>query len=420
MCRPALRTFLLAAWSAGSIFAAPAPALPPLSSELSGQLTFPRIAGFPSLAWQVETRPTPGAGLVVSAKATAPGLTLHADVTPPLGDAPGTWRLIRATLDAPAWWRLVADQVAPNAKLLPPDFELSGVLTMEGSGEWRGAELSGSLRIRLADATARSVAQNWSATGLALDAAIDLTASRPALRTVELRVATAQVAGISAQQILLSAVRADANRLSIQRAELNAFGGRISLSAFTFDPAAPAVKSVAEFSRVALGDLAALVPQALTEAHGRVAGRVSVNWSLKSGVGSGNGDLAVSPGEAATVRLAPSPGLLTGRSPPRIGLLPAFTGPLRRWLSVENPAHAMLQRIELGQVPLALENLTLQLYPDGAEATRTALVQVVARTTGVGDVIEKVTFTVNVSGPLEQVVRLGLDDRAKLRFNAPK
>jgi hypothetical protein len=80
----------------------------------------------------------------------------------------------------------------------------------------------------------------------------------------------------------------------------------------------------------------------------------------------------------------------------------------------------MLQRIELGQVPLAVESLDFQLYPDGAGGSRSAQVRVVARTTEAGDVVEKVTFTVNVSGPLDQVLRLGMDERAKIRVNAAK
>jgi hypothetical protein len=137
-------------------------------------------------------------------------------------------------------------------------------------------------------------------------------------------------------------------------------------------------------------------------------------------MGPCDGSLAVAAGQPATVRLASSPGLLTGNSPPRIALLPASMGALSRWFSLENPAHGMLQRIELGQAPLAVENLRLQLYPDGAGGARSARVEVVARTTGVGDVVEKVTFTVNVSGPLDQVLRLGLDNRAKIRLNSAK
>ena len=202
----------------------------------------------------------------------------------------------------------------------------------------------------------------------------------------------------------------------MRRAEIVAFGGRIALAPFTLDPAAPAVRTTAEFSGVALGELAALVPQALTEARGQVAGRITVNWSLQAGVEPGAGSLVVSPDTPATLRLAKSPGLLTGRSPPRIEFLPAWTGPLHTWFSVENPGYDLLRRIELGDMPLVVEHLDVRLYPDGPDAARSATVEISARPAS-GEAVKKVTFTVNLSGPLAQVLRLGLDDRAKVRVN---
>jgi hypothetical protein len=35
-------------------------------------------------------------------------------------------------------------------------------------------------------------------------------------------------------------------------------------------------------------------------------------------------------------------------------------------------------------------------------------------------VVELVSFTVNVAGSLQQVLKLGMDDRASLNFNAEK
>lgn len=398
--------------------AAESPRVPPLSSELAGQLTLPKISGLPPLAWRIQARPAPGGTLAFDAAATAPGLELQLAFTLPLGEVPGTWRLAPTKIDAAAWWRLSVEQAGIGA--LPADFEFTGQLTLEGEGQWRGADASGTLHLALAAGTAGSAAQHWSATGLMLDANLAIASSRLAVRTAQLRVDTIQAAGLTARNLLVDVTAAEAGRLAVTRAEVAALGGRIALTPFTLDPAAPAVTSVAEFSGVALGDIATLVPQALKEARGQVAGRVSVNWSLQSGLGPSDGSVNVSSAEPATVRLASSPGLLTGNSPPRIELLPEFTGPLRRWTSIENPAHGMLQRIETGQAPLAVESLSLRLYPDGANGARSAQIEVVARTTGVGDVVEKVTFTVNVSGPLDQVLRLGLDDRAKIRVNAPQ
>lgn len=418
MRRPSLRLFAFAALTAGVIAAEPVRPWPPIRGELSGQLALPQIPGFPPLAWRIEAQPLSDAGLVLSATATSPGLSLRVELTPPAGDAPGTWRIGEAKIDAASWWRLTIDQA--GIKSLPDDFAFTGQLTLTGAGQWRGAEASGAVHVTLAAGTAGSLTQKWTATGLGVDADLAIVANRAAVRTAQVKVATIEFAGLTARNLLLDVAAADAGRLAVTRAEVAAFGGRVTLAPFTLDPAAPAVISVADFSSVALGELAALVPQALREAQGQVAGRVAINWSLQSGIGPGDGALAVSPAEPATVRLAASPGLLTGRSPPRIELLPSFLGPVGRWFSFENPAHRMLQRIELGQSPLAVESLRVQLYPDGAGGPRSARVDVVARPTGVGDVLEKITFTVNVSGPLDQVLRLGLNDRAKIRVNGGK
>ncbi len=417
MRRLLVRPLLATALAVGAVAAEPAPSpLPPLAGELAGQLTLPKIPGLPALTWRVAVRPTADASLAFDATASAPGLDLTVALTLPRGDAPGTWRIVRSKCDASAWWHLSAEQA--GAKSFPPDFELTGELVVTGAGEWRGADYSGALHVALAQGTAASVAQHWSATGFSLEGDVDLAPARTAFRRASLRVDTVVAAGITARNFLLDATGAPGGRLAVTRAEVAALGGRITLAPFTLDPLAPAVASEADFSQVGLGEIAGLLPQALAEARGQIAGRVSVNWSLKSGVGPGHGALAISPDQPATLRLAPSPGLLTGRSPERIALLPAFFGPLRKWTAIENPAHAMLRRIELGQVPLAVESLEINLYPDGTAGTRSAAVRVVARPTGVGDVVEKVTFNVNVSGPLDQVMRLGLDDRAKIRVNA--
>ena len=394
------------------------PLWPPLRSNLSGKVTLPSIPGFPDFAWRVVTLPAEGAGLALTATATAPGLDVLLEITPPARETPGSWRILRAQIDAASWWRLSVAQA--GIKTLPDDFEFTGQLALIGAGQWRGAEASGALHLSLAAGTAGSVSQKWTATGLTLEADLAVAALGTVVRSALLRVDLIQVAGLTARNLLVDLTATKEGKFAVTRAEFAAFGGRIALAPFSLDPAAPAVKSVADFSGLALGDLAALVPQALKAAQGQVAGRVEVNWSLKSGLGPGDGSLAVASAQPATVRLAASPGLLTGNSPPRIALLPAYWGPLSRWISLENPAHGMLQRIELGQAPLAVESLALQLYPDGAGGARSAAVKVVARTTGVGDVVEQVTFSVNVSGPLDQVLRLGMDSRAKVRVQTNK
>jgi hypothetical protein len=170
-----------------------------------------------------------------------------------------------------------------------------------------------------------------------------------------------------------------------------------------------------ELEGLDLAELSHLLPAALSEASGRINGQVGFDWNLAGGARAGRGEMTVSADTPAALRLAPAPGFLTERVPARIQLLPAWLGPLARWLAPENPAHGTLSDIELGRQPLQVEQLRVELRPDGPDGARSATVIVAARP-ALGGAVERVAFTINVSGPLDQVVRLGLDDRSRLNF----
>jgi hypothetical protein len=387
--------------------------LPPLSGDLSGKFLLTDGSGTPEIAWRVQAAASDAATPRAELNASAPGLAVRVALTPPGERTPGSWTLLDATIELAEWWRLAAARAGVAVK--PADLRLGGTLRVTGEGTWDGPVWRGALHVTLADATAASDEQGWSAGEIGLTADLTLAENSAALRTAELRIGRAQMAAIVVRQAILEFAGGERGRIEVRRAQLDVFGGRLALAPFTLDPAAPAVRTAAEFSGIALGELAALVPQALAEARGQVAGKVAVNWSLKSGVQPDAGGLEISPGGPATFRLAKSPGLLTGRAPPKIAFLPAWTGPLSKWFSADNPAYDSLRRIELGEVPLTMENLRVQLFPDGPGGARTAHVEVAARPTA-GSAVERVTFSINLSGPLTQVLKLGMDDRAKVRM----
>lgn len=409
----------LAVWvGAAEPVASSLPPLPPLSGEVAGSVTLPKIPGLPPFAWRVQARPVPGASLAFDVTASAPGLAGQIAVTLPVGDAAGEWRLAQGKVDVADWWRHAAGQTGPGSKAIPADLTASGALAIDGAGQWRGSEFSGRLHVVLNSGSVASIAQKWNIGGAAVDVDLEIFPASVKMRALQVRLESLQLASLTVHNVVIEATGLEDGRLAVKRAEIEAFGGRIAFAPFTFDPAAPTVKSLAQFTNVALGDVAVLIPQALDEAHGRVAGRIAIDWSLQTGFGPGDGSLVVSQAEPATVRLASSPGLLTGRAPPRIEFLPKFMGPLQKWASFENPAYSMLRRIELGEAPLAIDGMTLKLFPDGPSGARSLSLELTARPTGGGDVIEKVTFEVNIAGPLDQVLRLGLDDRASIHVNS--
>jgi hypothetical protein len=365
-----------------------------VSGELAGNLTLPWLADAPPLAWRVQARPEASAGIAVELTATAPGLALKLEAIPPAGDAVGSWRVVSGTVDVASWWRVAASQVKASA--VPPDLELGGNLEVTGAGTWRGTEFTGTISATLTAGTARSVAQKWEASGVTLASIVELGHGRVALCSAQLRAETAQAAGLTAQKLIIEAVAVDGGRLAVRRAQLETLGGRITLTPFALDPAAPAMQTTAEVSGVALDQLAALLPQSLSEAHGRAEGQIALGWSAAGGLSVGDGWLKLAEGTPASVRLAPLPGLITGQLPPN------------------NPARAALSRVELGRTAINLRLLHAEFHPAGDGAGRTATLKLEGEPAD-PELIAPLQIDVNVAGPIDQLVRLGLDDRMKVR-----
>jgi len=80
-----------------------------------------------------------------------------------------------------------------------------------------------------------------------------------------------------------------------------------------------------------------------------------------------------------------------------------------RWVRPENPAYKNMQAIELGQSDLRVKALNILLTPDGDERGRSATVRLVAQPDQPGSAVKEVSFDVNVVGPVNAVLKLGID-----------
>ncbi len=199
----------------------------------------------------------------------------------------------------------------------------------------------------------------------------------------------------------------------IETATIAAWRGRVSLAPFAFDPAAPALDTTIALENVALTDLAAFFPAAVRAADGRLSGDFGLRWDPTDGLRPGRGALQILASEVARVRLAASPGLLSGRVPAKIAVLPDWLGPLAKWTAVENPAHDELEHIELGDRFIRVDRLEVTLHPDGLNGAVSARVRLIGRPEA-SELVEKIDFTVNVTGPLQELIELGLDKRSRV------
>ncbi len=388
---------------------------PPLAGEIGGNLQWRSLPGAPPVVWRVQLTPPDGTGTRTggaTATLQAPGLSLRAE-----GTATGSWRVTEGTLDLAAWVRPLLGAAAIAA---PSDLAVGGTLRLEGEGKWTGDGVTGRLQVALANGKASSAAQGWEATDIGLTAAINLMADGSLeLETAVVRVATVQAAGITGRDLRVELAGRVPGEIAVRTVEIAVLGGRVRVRPFSVDPAQLEVRATVDLMGIALDEVAGLVPTALTAARGCMDGQVEIAWNPATGFMPQGGELRVAAGTPASIRLASTPGFLTQHLPERIKLLPDWLRLPENWFAPVNPAYGTLEEIERGEQDLTVEQLRVELYPDGPEGARSATVAVTARPAA-GSAVELVSFTINVAGPLQQVLEIGLDERARLKFNADR
>ena len=395
---------------------AAAPRWPAIDGDFSGVLRLDALGHAAPLAWHTHLQTTAEGPPIVDLEVTSHGLALHAHLTLPTSDAPGTWRLSEGMIELETWLPVALARAGGAA--LPPDLAATGAVRVAGEGTWRDTDVSGRVTVAMENATAGSTAQNWSGTGLAIAAELVLAKNLPTVHALRIGGETMRAAGLTLRRIAIEAAGDPGGRLEVRRAEVEMLGGRVALAPFTFDPAAPSIDTTAEFIGVGLGEIATLAPQALAEAHGELGGRVAVRWSGPAGAEPGAGTLQVGTGTLATVRLAAKPGFLTQSVPVRFNLIGESLGSLSRLLSLENPAYDTLRRIELGELPLVVDALEVKLYPDGPDGAVSARVELSGHPAEANSAVGVVSFSVNVAGPLSQVLQLGLQKNASMSVSS--
>lgn len=325
------------------------------------------------------------------------------------------WQVIEGRMDLAAW--VPALGTRPELASMLTGLSATGIVTITGEGTWSGDVATGGLRAELNDGTLRNDTQGWSFEGVTLRAGGDAAELLKGRVPVELVVRTISTSRFGARALTVNARLSDFERVEVESARVEIAGGEVTAEPFTVSLAAPAVGATLVMTRVGLQDLVVFVPTALSEAHGRINGKLRLDWDPKEGVQVGAGGLSLEKSEPTTVRLVSSPGFLTGQVPARFTLLPSWLGPLARWFSPVNPGYKTLSDIERGKISLQVEALDVRLTPEGDERGRSASVSIRARPEQAGGAVGEVTFQINVSGPLAAVLRLGMKQSFSLQMH---
>lgn len=384
-------------WGGGAVDAAEM-RLPPLNGELTGTFHARLWPGAPALPWKIAVHDGAPGQRALSVEVQAPGTRLRLSGQVSEATAAGTWTIEEGSLDIAQWWPVLAPSFGETASALTA----SGTIELSGGGELRDGVPSGVVKIMLREGVVRQSTEGWTLDGVSLAGSFSLDAGGAAVRSdgpFELTVKTITTTRFGARNLLVRALVDDWQTLSVREARIEIAGGDAMLDPCTVPLSPIALDVKLRLVRVGLQDLAALVPQALTEARGRADGSVGLRWSAESGLVLGAGQFAVRSDEPAVVRLAPTPGLISNSLP--TSALQYYPG---------------LGQIETGEVPLRAELLEVVFTPEGDSEGRTARVRLAG-----GPVDPKlrapIDLTINVRGPLDALVRFGTDSR--LSFGGP-
>ncbi len=371
------------------------PGVWPMRGDAGGELRIEALEEL-GLKWRLEARP---GGIIL--RGDRPGLELAVALRPGAGGA-WTWEILRGECDLGELWPVFRGAAGEAASA----WSASGRAELSGEGLWTEAEgPSGELRLALRQGWARSDELEVELDGVELDAATRELRSGTMPATQVLRVGKVAAAGAELGAVELRFGLAPGGVLEVVGGGADFLGGRVNLRPFRMPLAQPGLTAAAEVEAMQLEEAAKLAPWLLQAAQGLLSGRVEMAWDPARGLRVRDGGLAISREAGAVIRLAPSPGLLTGEMEPRFRLLPW------RWaraLSVNNPAYAPLKDIEMGREGLRIERFEVIFWPDGSGGGRTAAIHIEGRPTS-GKLVREVKLDVNFHGPWNEFLAFGLN-----------
>lgn len=407
--------FVLLAWVAGLTGASGAglAELAPWLVRFSGGLkgVYTPVEGRP-LAWSVAWSPAEGAARRGEIAVTGADLALRVMLDFDAADNRLSWRVTEGKVDLAAW--LPALSTRPELAEILEGMTATGALVITGEGTVKEDGVAGALNATWADGMLKNEEQGWTLEGVSIRAGGDVAELEQGRVPVEVDVRTISTGRFGARNFLAKARLTEEGNVEVQSVRIEIAGGEVMAEPFAVNLKSQKVGVDLVMSRVGLQDLIVFVPTTLSEARGRINGRLRLDWNPVDGVQIGVGELSLDKSEPTMLRLVSTPGFLTEQVPARFVLAP-WLGPLKGLFSPKNPSYPTLQEIELGKLGLRVDMLEVRLNPDGDEKGRSASVYIRARPEREASAVREVTFEVNVAGPLAEVLRMGMQQNLSVK-----
>jgi hypothetical protein len=354
--------------------------------SIDGQLVI-QAADLPdhALVVKIEARPTAQNSWNGTAQVVGPGLSLKAEAQYEQKSGHLAFQVPEMALDLKPW----AGFARHLASLPGDDWELEGKFTGSAEGRFAAGQFTGIGKLQLREGRGVSAAKAIAAEGIEAELEfIDLAqvVTKPgALRIRELR--TGQ---LTLRDLRWEFAFAGSDQIAVSHVSLLTLGGRLSAEPFHLVPSRAELDAVLLVEDISVEEVMALTKDLPAKATGRVNGRVPLHIDA-AGFRFGTGWLALKPGAPAEIQFN-AKGLLTGGSAPN------------------SASYAVLQKVESGLLKLKINELRLDIRPTNAPEGRSAQLHLT------GEPVDKevkapVTLDLNVNGPLESLLNMGLNSQ---------
>ncbi len=360
--------------------------IPAEEISIDGQLII-KASALPDQALKLglEAKQLPGGKWTGQLQADGPGLSVKADGTYDLVRKDLVFRVPEASLDLKQWQRF-----AERVIVLPGGpTEVEGKLSATAEGSFTDSVWKAGGTVRLRDGRYQNDQKAIVAEGVEADMTfVDFAkcVTNPGiLRVRELRAGQLSMTDLEAE-----AAFENPDELKVTRASLKTLGGRVSVEPFSYSISRNKLEAVLLADGISVEQVMALTKDLPAKASGRVNGRLPVRID-SDGLHLGTGWLALKPGVYAEIQLNAT-GLLTGS------------------LSPNSPSYAVLKKVESGLLKLKIGELRLDIRPPNAPANRSAQLHLEGEPVD-PEVKAPVILDLNVNGPLEKLLNMGMDSR---------
>jgi hypothetical protein len=344
-------------------------------------------AGQPEQEVRVEfaAKQASGARWSGNVTATAPGFATKINGEFDVATSAGHFRATETKLDLAHWQGFLSRMVVlPGGR-----WEMAGELHGKATGHYRDGKLTLAGDVELRDGRFAFPERNVIASGVSAKFTFrDL--DKFISESGEVRVAALSAGEIKATNLELQLAFDTTERIAVQRATLQVFGGRVAAEPFKFFPQLSELEVVLLAEGLVVEQLLALAKDVPAQATGLVDGRLPLRID-GSGIRLGTGWLELKRGAYAEVSFK-AEGLLTRGAAPN------------------SPQFAVLKKIEAGLLRLKLSALRLDIRPPKAPAGRSAIIHLTGEPVD-REVKAPVTLDLNVNGPIESLLNLGLNNR---------